>query len=155
MDPFHQRLIRVSLPAADQYGFCLAGGYAVAAHGFTDRLSEDVDLFSTMAAERDFPAAVEAVVTALKGDGLDVTISRQGGTFARLKVTDPSTEVTSTSNWAWIGVPTRRPGWRSARCSTLMTPWPTRRVPCSVGERCATTSTWRACCGPAGTPWTN
>jgi len=37
MDPFHQRLAQVALEVAAQYGFCLAGGYAVQAHGFVDR----------------------------------------------------------------------------------------------------------------------
>ncbi len=91
MDPFHQRLTRVALAAAGQYGFCLAGGYAVAAHGFVNRRSEDVDLFTTMAAERDFPAAVEAVVLALKNDGLDATITLNAGTFARVEVSDLAT----------------------------------------------------------------
>lgn len=44
MDPFHERLARLALEAAAGYGFCLAGGYAVQAHGFVDRVSKDVDL---------------------------------------------------------------------------------------------------------------
>jgi hypothetical protein len=40
MDPFHQRLARVALEAAAGYGFCLAGGYAVQAHGFVERISK-------------------------------------------------------------------------------------------------------------------
>jgi Domain of unknown function (DUF1814). len=91
MDPFHQRLTRVALAAAGQYGFCLAGGYAVAAYGFVNRLSEDVDLFTTMVAERDFPTAVEAVVVALKTDGLDATVTMNAGSFARVEVSDPAT----------------------------------------------------------------
>src|SRR5882757_9239694 len=86
MDPFHARLARVSLAVAERYGFCLAGGYAVQAHGFIERRSEDIDLFTTMAAEADFPDAVEAVAAALRADGLDVTVQRNGPTFARLAV---------------------------------------------------------------------
>lgn len=37
MDPFHARLARVALAAAEPYGFALAGGYAVQAHGFLQR----------------------------------------------------------------------------------------------------------------------
>lgn len=37
MDPFHERLARVALDVAASYGFALAGGYAVQAHGFLDR----------------------------------------------------------------------------------------------------------------------
>lgn len=89
MDPFHQRLARVALDAAARYGFCLAGGYAVQAHGFVDRVSKDVDLFTTMAAAAAFPAAQAAVVVALRDDGLEVTVAREGPSFARLAVTDP------------------------------------------------------------------
>ncbi len=89
MDPFHQRLARVALAAAGQYGFCLAGGYAVQAHGFVNRISKDVDLFTTMAAAADFPAAQAAVIAALRGDGLQVTVEREGPSFARLGVVDP------------------------------------------------------------------
>jgi hypothetical protein len=96
MDPFHERLARLALEAAADYGFCLAGGYAVQAHGFVDRVSKDVDLFTTMAAAVDFPAAQTAVVTALEADGLTVVVEREGATFARLAVTDPSSGETST-----------------------------------------------------------
>lgn len=88
MDPFHARLVRVGLGAAERFGFCLAGGYAVQAHGFVIRRSDDVDLFTTMAAEHDFPAAVEAVASALETDGLDVKIEQNAPTFARLIVAD-------------------------------------------------------------------
>ncbi|QSB12561.1 nucleotidyl transferase AbiEii/AbiGii toxin family protein [Natronosporangium hydrolyticum] len=96
MDPFHQRLARVALEAAAGYGFCLAGGYAVQAHGFVDRVSKDVDLFTTMAATSDFPAAQNAVVAALRADGLEVAIEREGTSFARLAVTDPGPGTVST-----------------------------------------------------------
>src|SRR5215470_5368006 len=77
MDPFHERLARVALEAAADYGFCLAGGYAVQAHGFVDRVSKDVDLFTTMSSAADFPAAQAAV-------------------FARLVVADPGSGQRST-----------------------------------------------------------
>jgi hypothetical protein len=96
MDPFHERLARLALEAAAHYGFCLAGGYAVQAHGFVNRVSKDVDLFTTMAAAADFPAAQTAVVTALEADGLAVSVEREGATFARLAVCDPSSDESST-----------------------------------------------------------
>ncbi len=89
MDPFHERLARLALNVAARYGFCLAGGYAVQAHGFVERMSQDVDLFTTMAAVADFPAAQAEVVTALCADGMDVMVEREGPTFARLVVSDP------------------------------------------------------------------
>jgi len=90
MDPFHERLARVALDAAAGYGFCLAGGYAVQAHGFVDRLSKDLDLFTTMAAVAEFPAAKAAVAAALRADGLEVIVEREGPSFARLAVADPA-----------------------------------------------------------------
>jgi hypothetical protein len=86
MDPFHERRVRLALEAAADYGFCVAGGYAVQAHGFVDRVSKDVDLFTTVAAAADSPAAQAAVVTALQADGLAVAVEREGATFARLAV---------------------------------------------------------------------
>jgi hypothetical protein len=65
------------------------GGYAVQAHGFVDRVSKDMDLFTTMAAAPDFPAVQAAVVAALRAAGLEVTVEREGPSFARLAVTDP------------------------------------------------------------------
>ena len=88
MDPFHQRLARVALKAAAEYGFCLAGGYAVQAHGFVDRVSKGVDLFTTMAAASDFSAAQAAVAAALRADRLEVIVERKEPWFARLAVTD-------------------------------------------------------------------
>lgn len=96
MDPFHERLARLALAASADYGFCLAGGYAVQAHGFVDRISKDVDLFTTMAAAADFPTAQAAVVAALRADGLDVEVEREGATFARLAVSDPVSGEAST-----------------------------------------------------------
>ncbi len=90
MDQFHERLARIALEAAARYGFCLAGGYAVQAHGFVDRISNDVDLFTTMTAAADFPAAQAEVVAALRAAGLDVVVQREGPTFARIGVADPA-----------------------------------------------------------------
>jgi hypothetical protein len=87
MDPLHERLARVALRAAGRYGFALAGGYAVQAHGFLDRPSSDVDLFAAASAEFDFAGAVDAVVRAFEHDGLMVDIEVRSDSFARLNVT--------------------------------------------------------------------
>jgi hypothetical protein len=70
MDPFHERLARVALDAAGSDGFALAGGYAVQAHGFLNRMSSDVDLFAEASGEFDFSAAVDAVISAYRRDGV-------------------------------------------------------------------------------------
>jgi hypothetical protein len=88
VDPLHERLARIALSVAARYGFCLAGGYAVQAHGFVERMSQDVDLFTTMAAVADFPTAQAEVVMALRAEGIEVVIEREGPTFARLVVSD-------------------------------------------------------------------
>jgi hypothetical protein len=88
VDPFHERLARTGLAAADRYGFALAGGYAVQAAGLLERPSEDVDLFTAWDRRDEFTAAVTAVVHAYRDDGLTVETERQYDTFARLAVTD-------------------------------------------------------------------
>jgi hypothetical protein len=95
MDEFHERLARIALTSAAEYGFALAGGYAVQAHGFLSRPSEDVDLFTTMDAEDQFPTAVTEVISAYQADDLDVTRTVDTPGFARLLVTDPTSEQTA------------------------------------------------------------
>ncbi|KWV30165.1 nucleotidyl transferase AbiEii/AbiGii toxin family protein [Micromonospora rifamycinica] len=84
-DPFHERLARTGLAAADRYGFALAGGYAVQAAGLVERPSEDIDLFTAWDRRNEFAAAV---VHAYRVDSLTVETERQYDTFARLAVTD-------------------------------------------------------------------
>jgi hypothetical protein len=88
VDPFHERLAQVGLSALAGYGFALAGGYAVQAHGLLERPSEDVDMFTTLAAEEQFPAAVHAAVVAYEAAGLTVEVLLENPTFARLSVGD-------------------------------------------------------------------
>ncbi|HTJ39951.1 MAG TPA: nucleotidyl transferase AbiEii/AbiGii toxin family protein [Dactylosporangium sp.] len=96
MLPLHSRITRVALSAIDRYGFCLAGGYALQAHGFTNRQSNDVDLFTTTAQAKHFPKAVRAVTSALADDGLTSEIVRRFETYARFEVADPATgEITN------------------------------------------------------------
>jgi hypothetical protein len=42
VDPLHERVARTALATIDKYGFVLAGGYAIQAHGLLERMSEDV-----------------------------------------------------------------------------------------------------------------
>jgi Nucleotidyl transferase AbiEii toxin, Type IV TA system len=57
----------IALRAAARYGFALAGGNALIAHGIVDRPTEDVDLFSDQ--EASVPAAARAVEAALHEAG--------------------------------------------------------------------------------------
>jgi hypothetical protein len=90
VDPFHERLALVGLAALARYGFALAGGYAVQAHGLLERPSEDVDMFTTLAAEEAFPEAVRAAVAAYTDAGLTVDVLLENAMFARLALLDPT-----------------------------------------------------------------
>jgi hypothetical protein len=94
MDPLHMRLARVGLEAAADHGFVLAGGYAVQAHGFLRRISDDVDLFTDQLDPAAFDTAVHAVRDAYAGSGLTVEVTKRGDTFARLLITDESGRTT-------------------------------------------------------------
>ncbi|TJZ99673.1 nucleotidyl transferase AbiEii/AbiGii toxin family protein [Actinacidiphila oryziradicis] len=88
MDPLHARLARLGLESAADYGFVLAGGYAVQAHGFLERLSDDVDLFTDVGDPVAFAEAVAAVADTYRQAGMTVEIERRGDVFARLSVVD-------------------------------------------------------------------
>ena len=59
MDDLQDRLVRVGLATLIEHGFALAGGYALQAHGLTDRLSEDVDRFTDRWDTAAFSRAVD------------------------------------------------------------------------------------------------
>jgi len=88
MDPLHARLARVGLAAVSSYGFVLAGGYAVQAHGFLERISDDVDLFTDVADPVAFAEAVSRVSAAYRSDGFTVDVELLGDVFARFAVID-------------------------------------------------------------------
>jgi hypothetical protein len=90
VDPVHLRLAQLGLRVAADYGFALAGGYAVQAHGLLERPSEDIDLFTAWERRADFGAAVDAVVDAYRDAGYSVEMTQRFDTFARLAVSDPA-----------------------------------------------------------------
>jgi hypothetical protein len=90
VDPVHRRLAEIGLRAAERYGFALAGGYAVQAHGILQRPSEDVDLFTAWDRRDEFAAALSAIASAYRNAGYAVEVAQQFETFARLRVVDPA-----------------------------------------------------------------
>lgn len=102
--PFHRRLAEIGLRVGGPYGFALAGGYAIAAHGILDRPSEDVDLFADWHRRADFPAAVDAMIAAYEAEGFSVRVDHRLDTFARLYIAEktlPGNEfrVELVANW--------------------------------------------------------
>lgn len=88
MDPLQSRMATVGLRAIADDGFVLAGGYALRAHGFGIRESDDIDLFTNVLDADLFAAAVERLVAAYRADGLRAEVVRQAPAFARIAVTD-------------------------------------------------------------------
>src|ERR1700730_8221235 len=72
MSPFQRRLTRLGLKVLSRRGFALAGGYALQEHGFGDRWSDDVDLFTPF---HGGPAdAAPVLVQAYEAYGLAVVV---------------------------------------------------------------------------------
>jgi predicted nucleotidyltransferase component of viral defense system len=65
----HRQLAAIALGAAGRYGFALAGGNALIAHGVVNRFTADVDLFTDQ--EAGVAAAAEAVEAALTAAGFE------------------------------------------------------------------------------------
>ncbi|MCX4783462.1 nucleotidyl transferase AbiEii/AbiGii toxin family protein [Streptomyces sp. NBC_01264] len=92
MEDLHHRLIRIGLDAlAEDFGYRLAGGYAVQAHRLVSRVSDDVDLFTPIGrAEGELPQAIARLVEAYQAAGYVVQVTQQAQVYARLHVTDPA-----------------------------------------------------------------
>jgi hypothetical protein len=99
----HRELAAIALGAAGRYGFALAGGNALIAHGVVNRFTADVDLFTDE--EAGVAAAAEAVEAALtaagfqaerrdKAGGLADIFPDIGGGLAEWIVTAPTGEQT-------------------------------------------------------------
>ncbi|MGH3907921.1 MAG: nucleotidyl transferase AbiEii/AbiGii toxin family protein [Pseudonocardiaceae bacterium] len=86
MDPRHRELVRVGLGATCDYGFALAGGYALVTHGLVDRVTEDVDLFTNHLDPAEFMLSLEAISAAYEQAGHPVTVVRRAELYARLHV---------------------------------------------------------------------
>lgn len=101
MRPFHDRLTRIGLEAVEEYGFVLAGGYAISANGMGDRPSMDVDLFTDRGSPEQFALAVDKIRHAFWDQGFEVRNNRIGPTFADLHVLDETTGAESDIQLGW------------------------------------------------------
>jgi hypothetical protein len=70
LEDLQQQVAAIVLRAAKRYGFALAGGCALIAHGVIDRRTEDVDLFTDR--ETGVEAAAAAVEASLETAGFHI-----------------------------------------------------------------------------------
>jgi predicted nucleotidyltransferase component of viral defense system len=90
------------LEASGSSGFALAGSGAIRELGVIDRLSEDVDLFTSNTNERTFSDAVDGVVDTLSASGYTITVARRTEQFARMHVrTDAGQQVDIDMGMDW------------------------------------------------------
>jgi hypothetical protein len=75
----------MDLRASAPYGFALAGGYAVQAHGPVRRRTDDVDLFTDDRDPEAFGQAVSCAIIAYLHEGFQVDVEVQAEVFARLR----------------------------------------------------------------------
>ncbi|MDR1512267.1 MAG: nucleotidyl transferase AbiEii/AbiGii toxin family protein [Propionibacteriaceae bacterium] len=95
MKEIHRRLAGLALSALEPYGFVLAGGYAISAHGIGDRPSQDVDLFTNSDSEERFAEAVARLHEALTDAGWTIEAIRERPLFVDWVVTDSSSQESS------------------------------------------------------------
>ena len=79
----HRRLAQIGLRIGGPYGFALAGGHAIAAHGILERPSEDVDLFAVASNQRGHYARINAAFLALRADDQNDLIVGANWRFAK------------------------------------------------------------------------
>lgn len=84
LSSFQERVARLFLGLPEADGYALAGGSALVVHGLIDRETKDLDFF--VAVPTAVRPALEALVRAVKADGLDCQVLRSGPSFARLRI---------------------------------------------------------------------
>ncbi|GLW04968.1 hypothetical protein Misp01_00980 [Microtetraspora sp. NBRC 13810] len=89
LPPFHLRLLAAGRTVCERHGLWLAGGYAMRAHGITDRPSQDLD-FAT-AAETPLPEVASDVAAEFRRLGFTVALLETTPRQGRLVVTDEVT----------------------------------------------------------------
>lgn len=119
--------------------FALAGGNALAAHGLLSRPTEDVDLSTPQAGG---PGRVlEAIQTALTGDGFQVRLLRATRTVPSSSCRSAATVRQPSSTWDGTGVRTRQSRSTSVRFYISTTRSARRPPRCWGGRYRATMST--------------
>lgn len=93
-------IARLHLQAAGTHsGFALAGSGAIREHGFIDRPTEDVDLFTVQKVVQELGPALDRIVRSLHEAGYKIDVLEHHTAFARLSILG-SDGVTMTSRRA-------------------------------------------------------
>jgi hypothetical protein len=104
VDELHRRLIRIGLDAlADDFGYALAGGYAVQTQQIANRI-----LFAPInRATAEMPAATERAIAAYEAADCTVELAHQNAerTYTRLNVTDPLSGIQNKEFLSYTPVP--------------------------------------------------
>jgi hypothetical protein len=85
VEDLHRELARIAFAAGEDLGLMLAGGYAIRAHGLTERPSGDLDLATSAGIE--LPAIADRLAEAFRQSGFDVHLIEAKPRMARLQVT--------------------------------------------------------------------
>lgn len=93
IEQYQREVTAVALEALEGYSFALAGSGAIREHGFTDRFTQDVDLFTSVVSVPEFTAAVHRMVDELDARGYTVDERRRADQFAAVQVTTPEGSV--------------------------------------------------------------
>lgn len=93
IEQYQREVTAVALEALEGYSFALAGSGAIREHGFTDRFTQDVDLFTSVVSVPKFAAAVSRMVDELDARGYTVEERRRADQFAAVQVTTPEGSV--------------------------------------------------------------
>lgn len=88
LDGFHLEIARIAGRVLEPHGFALGGGYALQAHGVTDRPSKDLDTYTQSQDPVDYQAGEVALVSALSQTGFDCRVARRDSWFRQIVVTD-------------------------------------------------------------------
>ena len=81
-----RHIAKIALNAAPHAQFALAGSGAIREHGFIDRPTEDIDIFTVASAAEEFEEGVDLVITALRAAGYEITAELRNLGYARLDV---------------------------------------------------------------------
>lgn len=89
MDNLRESALEIALSALSPYDFALAGSGSLDIHGFIDRPSNDLDIFTIQQDEQRFSEAVDEFVKAAESEEWKVAFTIRDELFAKALMTSP------------------------------------------------------------------